>query len=417
MHELRFFIPGLVLIRSMIIFLILNLIFVIGTAVVHIIFANSDTLSSVLKNETATYLLSQFNLASENTVATWYSSLLLLVMAFLSLFAYFESHQRVADHSRFNLGWVAISAIFFLLSLDEIGSIHENAGNVSSLDIIGDQSWESVLAIPILLVVLYVLLFGWFNLRSYTRTYVLFIVGTLLFASVPFQEHIEMRMWAKEGYVEDWNRPIPFVLLEEGSELFGSLAYIAGVVYYLLRRSHGKTLEFSIKHEKIKWIMGSLILLSLFFVLIYFLLLNIKNADEGIAINWFPMAMAVLALINYSFSHRRQDAVVMLFCLAFGAYICSNFYTLLPWQEIKILRVIVQSMMVAGLVYYIYAISSSLRIASLRFAHILGGILILSSFVFEHPIVTILSYSGFLLNVLALARENMLFNSFRKGEA
>src|SRR5207253_91176 len=98
---------------------------------------------------------------------SWYSSMLLLSVAVLAMLCYWtdsQSPSSVSRHKFLAKGWLVIAAFFAFLSFDELGSLHENAGKVRSLDVMKDQSWESVLLVPGLLIVIYMGFFAWVHL-------------------------------------------------------------------------------------------------------------------------------------------------------------------------------------------------------------------------------------------------------------
>lgn len=125
-------------------------------------------------------------------------------------------------------GWLVGAAMFALLSLDEAGSLHERinlleatVGLPGALRI-NSPGWVGVLAIPIGLAGAFLLAFAWCRVRRDPVAFVLMSTGTLLFLSVPIQEHIEVARWLVQEPGGGARRSIA-VLLEEGSELFDAL--------------------------------------------------------------------------------------------------------------------------------------------------------------------------------------------------
>jgi hypothetical protein len=69
-------------------------------------------------------LVSLFNLDSETSVATWYSSLaLLLASALLALVA----STKQNEHDPYFLHWAILAGLFLMLSIDEAVALHEYA--------------------------------------------------------------------------------------------------------------------------------------------------------------------------------------------------------------------------------------------------------------------------------------------------
>ena len=389
---------------SIIIFIIIGIfISLAGTAWVHYLFASPDRSSDILKNATLVYSISQFNLASENTLVTWFSSMLLFTAGIFALLSYW-SRREVAGDQRFLKGWLIIAAMFALLSLDELGSIHENLGHLSTLDIMGNNSWESVLAIPVFLVVAYLVVFGWIHLRHKPATYSFMILGTLLFATIPVQEHFEMLRWKEFDYAEDYNRPIPLVLLEEGSELFGTLCFIISMLLYIRSNTKGsaspdtRVLD---GHERRTFFVGALVIAGLLVLLYNISAHQMLSADEGIAANWIPAIMPILVYLAHRYYSDQSSNFILVYSLVLSAYFGINFYMILNWGEVRWLVRLTQLIMLSGLAYYIYDLSYALRNSAWRLQHIIGGMLIAPAFVFEHGIVTVGMVAGCLTIVHA----------------
>lgn len=153
----------------------------------------------------------QFNLAIENNFATWWSGILLLLITLHASDGFFLKRSSNPLQSR---GWAAIALIFAILSMDEIGSIHERASKLISLGGI----WWSLL--PFAIVVLFLIFYSFYALYkskvSYRRL-ILIVIGFGLLGSVVVQEFIEhIVVWAP------WIKPLRNSV-EEGSELLGML--------------------------------------------------------------------------------------------------------------------------------------------------------------------------------------------------
>lgn len=77
----------------------------------------------------ANYWLVQLHLGTENVLAAWYSSMLLLAVALAAYLAFaVERKQKPPRPGRWSAAWLLLAAAFTALSLDEIGSFHERLG-------------------------------------------------------------------------------------------------------------------------------------------------------------------------------------------------------------------------------------------------------------------------------------------------
>ncbi len=220
---------------------ILNIFFLISTWAFHFYYYN------ILETKWAEgsmikYVLKELTLASENTIATWYSSKLFLLVGVMAFVCFWM--QRKSSKNRkekmLSYGWLIFFLIFTLLSFDEIGSMHERIGNIHALNPLGDYplGWVFLLGIPIVLVAVFMLIFSYIQIKRAPWAAVFAVAAILLFLSIPVQEFIEVQAWQSSPNMATWKRPVQFLLLEEGSEIFGaSFMFVSTLIYirYLSR--------------------------------------------------------------------------------------------------------------------------------------------------------------------------------------
>jgi len=155
-----------------------------------------------------------FHFAWENNVAAWWSGMLLLIAALHAFDGYVlleRSKPNVAQ------GWAAISLILTVLSIDEIGSIHERMDRVLHLG-----TWWSLLPFALILLSLlgYALVSFWLA-REPLRKVALLAFAFALFGTVAFQEFLEHHIaWAS------WTAVVRG-FIEEGTELLGILILLS----------------------------------------------------------------------------------------------------------------------------------------------------------------------------------------------
>lgn len=88
-----------------------------------LIFANFNIhLGGQLPSEIVTY---QLDMNREANLASWYSSMLLVLAA---VFAAVNYHARAQVDGRWRFGWLGIAAITLWLSADEVAQVHETIG-------------------------------------------------------------------------------------------------------------------------------------------------------------------------------------------------------------------------------------------------------------------------------------------------
>ncbi len=305
------------------------------------------------------WFLLQFNLATENVFAVWYSSMLLLAASLACLLCFVVDVQRFKRGTAHYLsyGWVMMALVFGLLSLDEMGSIHEKVGNMSRLNPFGDYplGWIYLLGVPIGLVGLLMLGFGLIHLRRTPLTMVFTALGILLFLSIPLQEYFETKTWHAAPDRSHWRRPVLFLLLEEGAELFGTFSFLVATTFYMLRAGTGENATGTAPRAVIRLSFtrsAAVLTVSLLIgaATASLLLLGWMEAYlakgkgmEGIAQNWYPSAggFLIAAVCLYLFTRvqstlrsvKANYLLLTLLNLGVSAYFGSSLYRFTLWKE------------------------------------------------------------------------------------
>jgi hypothetical protein len=166
------------------------------------------------------------SLGAENNLGAWYSSFLLLAVSLAWLIC-FLLDVLPGQHRAWRFGWLILALLFLALSLDEAGSFHERLGALPG------ESQLKVVAIPLAAVGLFMAAFGWVRLRQSWRGVALIAIAFAMYASVPFQEHLVEVLRNAGRYGASWHSNAIDVVLEEGSELVGTLAFLAAALVYV----------------------------------------------------------------------------------------------------------------------------------------------------------------------------------------
>jgi hypothetical protein len=322
--------------------LFLCAVFLSLTGVVHKIFYETT-----ITDQGLAYLLGLFALSHENSVATWYSSILLFCTGMAALLCYWSTKAKPHRTSFFSHGWIFIACLFFLMSFDEMGSLHENLGKL--------ELSEYVVVIPGIVVIVYMAIFAWLFLRKHVMTVVLLALGCILFASIPIQEHFEIKMWATANYADTWQRPIRLILLEEGSELFASLCFLGAMISYLFALHRGEQV---INFSGNAWHIVTMLTLSCLCVGAICAVTSYYhadlNSDNGIAINWMPSSLLMLLALLESSNGEKPTMLVFTIFVCISCYFGSNLYAILPWEEIRLTRVLISALLTASVIYVLY---------------------------------------------------------------
>lgn len=279
------------------------------------------------------HVLVQFHLATENVVAAWYSSMLLLSVS-LAAGAAFALDRRQPTRGLpavSTAGWLIVAATFAALSLDELGSFHERLGMLRHG---GDHApgWVYALVIPIAAVGIFMFAFAWVRLRRVPAAAALFALGTALFLSDPVFELTEMSL-LRAGMGNDLAIHNVLLVVEEGIvELGGALCFLLGVLEYMRRTAGDGMHAFNWTGPRPPVAIASAgLLLTAGVPAAHWLVAQLPPGDTGIPDNWFPAATlymaAVLAVAIRGRGAHAAAVVALCASAAFGA----GFYGYLHW--------------------------------------------------------------------------------------
>ncbi|WP_157530719.1 hypothetical protein [Hymenobacter norwichensis] len=300
------------------------------------------TESTALPSKITYLLLLQCSLSFENNIATWYSSMLLLVVAFVAIICFAVDYNHLDDWwgKILSYGWIGIGLIFTLLSFDEIGSFHETIGN--SIDFAGNNNGWLFFYIIVASVGTYIILFGIIKLKNNLPSLICIILGTLLFLSNPIQEAFEINTFKSSANPAHWKRNPLLLLLEEGSELFATWFFLLAVLLYLLKipinkaiNNRLKTTKLSIAYENFY---QTLLYIILPLIILLFVIVEsaVKNTAEGSGNpkNWLPSMIFFTTFCISTYGYFRDKvsinhyALFSIISIFLSALYGSNSYSL-----------------------------------------------------------------------------------------
>ena len=251
------------------------------------------------------YLLVQFHLGTENVLAAWYSSMLLMTVALLALGAFLvDRHRR---HSRLlHYGWLLFATTFVVLSFDELASFHERIGMVDRLAAGVARGWVYILALPIAMIAIFMIGFAWLHVRRVRPAFRLLVIGVTVFATNPVLESIELAML--DSGPGTWQMLVHDTLLviEEGVvELMATLCFAAGIFSYMRGTSRAVRIPLPSYPLLAGVAMAALMLVAMMIALR--LAAAMPRGDTGIPHNWFP-AVSLLCLSYMALAMRAHLA-------------------------------------------------------------------------------------------------------------
>ncbi len=254
----------------------------------------------------AQWLLVQLNLARENVVAAWYSSMLLFSAGIAAALCFWADMQRTDNNKGrlLNYGWIIMAMIFALLSFDEMGSFHEMIGETALFKKAGigaNAGWYAFYAL-IGAVAVFMVTFFFLKFKNNRFAFLLTLIGVLLFVSNPLQEKFELYSWHNSPDPDNWHRPVLFLLIEEGSELFASFCFLFSFLRYATTAASGNAaaggmfkLESSVGKNFVFWLTGTACLLGSLMLIIHINAWKIPGDDNGVPQDWPPAATAFIA--------------------------------------------------------------------------------------------------------------------------
>lgn len=196
---------------------------------------NEYLLENVLGSETgdlALSLLDLFSVNAEETIPTWYATLLLFVAAVLLAFIALVKSRNKEPYARH---WLGLTAIFLYLSMDEGAVIHEIFSDAlqARFDTSGYLTFAWLLLfVPLALIIALLYLRFLLHLPAPTRN--LFIISGLLYlGGAVIVEAISANQYDIGGGVT-----FPYLAIatvEELMEMLGVVVFIFGLLSYAVR--------------------------------------------------------------------------------------------------------------------------------------------------------------------------------------
>lgn len=278
------------------------------------------------------HVLIQFHLGTENVIAAWYSSMLLLAVALAAGLVYaLERRQPRAGVDRWlSGGWLVFATVFTLLSLDELGSFHERIGMMVALNKASlapasttPVGWVVMLAVPIAVVAAFMLAFAWLRLRRAPVAFALIVAGVLLYLSDPALELLEGTLVKNGGAKLILER----ILEEAVAELGGTMCFLFGVLLHAIRTEGAPPWTFTIPRRSAARIAAAAgVLLTAGVPLAHWFVDRLPGGDSGVPDNWFPAAALGLLAVMLAGGYGRAARVPAALAVALSAYFGAGIF-------------------------------------------------------------------------------------------
>ena len=201
----------------------------------------------------------QLDLKQEKNLATWYSSVILLITGLCALL----NNKTIPSTSKnafiYRTGWILVALLCIGISADETATIHEslaplknliNKGNQSAQIKLGAGDWLPILLPMIIISAAGMLLFFWLNRKEKRQFLLLTLIGVLCWIGALVFESIE------GGFLPvKLSRSLEGVI-EEGFEIVGTTFLFIGFVEYYRAQGRiaaaetSKKSKHALKHSK-----------------------------------------------------------------------------------------------------------------------------------------------------------------------
>ncbi|MGK2912105.1 MAG: hypothetical protein ACSLE1_20225 [Sphingobium sp.] len=271
---------------------------------------------------------SGFDLGKENNLAAWWSAALLMVCA--SNFASLLQERRAG----LQLPWLVLALMFTLLSLDEIGSLHERETSFSA----GPGQMVMVIVAGLLVTAGAYSGLRLLICRETRALAILLAIAMMLYASVVLQEFIEHRVsWPA------WTGGLR-VMIEEGTELTACFLVLVGITKAKAVGDRGRWLDvlpIIDPTPAVRFCLLGLLALHMTFCLSY-----ITSLDDfrryGNPAGWFPLVAYLLIACHVArreARHMKKSDMWLigfaLLCSILAAFDVTEWWPLssLPWTR------------------------------------------------------------------------------------
>jgi hypothetical protein len=289
---------------------VLNILFLTGTW----LSANQVLFPDII---TLQWYLAELNFAKENVLAAWYSSMLFFSTGIAAALCFWADMQRREENKTqlLNYGWLVMSGIFVTLSFDEMGSFHEMISQTSMFKKAGGGNGKIIFFGLIGAVAIFMCAFFFSKLKKDKLALALTILGVLLFISNPFQEKFEIHSWRSSPDPANWRRPIGFLLMEEGSEIFASFCFLFSFVTYAINAAPGVNavgekilkLKTAVSKYLVFWVGAMALLLGVAMLVIHINAWEMPGDDDGLPQDWPPAAIFFGAFIMSVYLLFKQN--------------------------------------------------------------------------------------------------------------
>ncbi len=206
---------------------------------------NEYLLENVLNSKSGDFALAfldLFSVNAEETIPTWYATILLFAAAALLFFIAAVTRRNKEPYARH---WLGLGIIFLYLSMDEGAVIHEILSDVlqARFDTSGYLTFAWIIVfVPIVIIIALLYLRFLFHLPASIRN-LLIVAGLLYVGGAVIVEAISANLYDIEGGVT-----FPYLAIatvEETMEMLGVVVFIFGLLSYALREQMTAVVTFS----------------------------------------------------------------------------------------------------------------------------------------------------------------------------
>jgi hypothetical protein len=361
------------------------------------------------------FVLLQLDLAAENVGASWYASMLLLAVAAAGVLCFVLDRSRPPSWPgrRTAWGWLAVALLFALLSMDELGTLHERL----AVDVPVPFGQDEPLGIGVSAgIALLILAFGWLQARAVPWVLPFLVLGVTRLFSLPLHEQTTSALVAVAHETSTWTMREMAIVLQESAKLFGTLSFLGAMGVYLTSNDVDREDERRMVAMRLRTALLSLGALVAVFsagmILAFLLPPGTVHRPVGSAPNWFPAAVCLLAAlpcIQIHMEPRRSPkggrsvyVLTAIYAVAVSGYIGTIVYAYGHWGRYYVVEIVIHALLAVTALVVAVRLARRIDSTAGKLASFFWGLLMAIAFTVARPWIPAISFVAFSALLLTL---------------
>jgi len=361
------------------------------------------------------FVLIQLDLAAPNVAANWYASMLLLAVATAAVLCFVLDRSRSPTWpGRCTVwGWLLLALLFMLLSIDQMGSLHERL--VSEVPVPFGQD-EPLGIGPSAAIALLILAFGWMHARGVPWFFPFLLLGVTRLFSLSLHEQTTSTLVEVAQETSAWTMRELAVVLQESAKLFGTLSFLGAMGVYLTSSDAVRANEHPLIVVRLRTVLvsigGLMAVFALGMVLAPLLPRGTLGNPVGSPRNWFPAAVCLLAAVPCVQIHleprgtpkggRSVYLLTALYSLGVSAYIGAIVYAYGHWGRFYVPEIVIHALLAAAALVLAVRLARRIDSTAAKITSFVWGLMMAAAFTVARPWIPSIAFVAFALLLLTL---------------